>query len=79
MPQPKKKPFAKLDSHDQETLKLLMANIGNLEYRMPGASMWIKHPYFQPLLSGNREGVMEVNRRFCEAIIQLLRKHERLK
>jgi hypothetical protein len=75
--QPKKKPFAHVD--DQETLKLLMDNIHNLEYRLPGGSQWLKLPYFQEQLSGNREGVLEIKRRFCEAIVQLLEKNDRLK
>lgn len=71
------KPFATIN--DQETLQLLTDNIANLEYRMPGSSMILKHPYFQEQLSGNREGVKEIKRRFCEAIVQLLEKHDRLK
>jgi hypothetical protein len=75
--QPKKKPFAKID--DQETLQLLMDNIHCLEYRLAGGSQWLKLPYFQEQLSGNREGVREIKRRFCEAIVQLLEKNGRLK
>jgi hypothetical protein len=77
MPQPKKKPYGKVS--DPETLKLLMDNIHNLEYRLAGSSQWLKLPYFQEQLSGNRDGVLEVKRRFCEAIVQLLEKHGRLK
>jgi hypothetical protein len=75
--QPKKKPFAHIN--DQDTLKLLMDNIHCLEYRLPGGSQWLKLPYFQAQLSGNRDGVNEVKRRFCEAIVQLLEKNDRLK
>jgi hypothetical protein len=75
--QPKEKPFGKVT--DQDTLKLLMDNIHNLEYRMPGSSQWLKLPYFQEQLSGNRDGVREVKRRFCEAIVQLLEANGRLK
>lgn len=75
--QPKEKPFGKVT--DQQTLKLLMDNIHNLEYRMAGSSQWLKLPYFQEQLSGNRAGVREVKRRFCEAIVQLLEKNGRLK
>jgi hypothetical protein len=75
--QPKKKPYGKVT--DQETLQLLMDNIHNLEYHLAGSSQWLKLPYFQTQLSGNREGVNEVKRRFCEAIVQLLEKHDRLK
>jgi hypothetical protein len=77
MPQPKKKPFGKVK--DQETLKLLMDNIHNLEYKLAGSSQWLKLPYFQERLSGNPSGVLEIKRRFCEAIVQLLEAHDRLK
>lgn len=72
-----KKPYGKVS--DQETLTLLMDNIHNLEYRLAGSSQWLKLPYFQEQLSGNREGVREIKRRFCEAIVQLLEKNGRLK
>lgn len=60
---------------DQETLKLLVDNIHCLEH----PAGWIKHPYFQERFAGNAEGVREVKKRFCEAIILLLEKNDRLK
>ena len=71
------KPWAKVQ--DQETLKLLMDNVHNLEYHLAGGSQWLKLPYFQERLSGNPEGVKEIKRRFCEAIVMLLEKNDRLK
>jgi hypothetical protein len=72
------KPWAKVQ--DQETLKLLMDNIHNLEYPLPGhGTQWLKIPYFQERLSGNPDGVREIKKRFCEAIVLLLEKNDRLK
>lgn len=72
------KPWAKV--LDQETVKLLMDNIHNLEYPLPrGGTFWLKLPYFQERLSGNPDGTREVKKRFCEAIVLLLEKNGRLK
>lgn len=71
------KPYGKVA--DQDTLKLLMDNIHNLEYRLAGSSQWLKLPYFQERLSGNPDGVREIKRRFCEAIVQLLENNDKLK
>jgi hypothetical protein len=60
---------------DKEALKLLLDNIENL-YHPRG---WIKHPYFQERFSGNPDGVREVKRLFCEAIVMLLEKNDKLK
>jgi hypothetical protein len=77
-PQLPKKPWAKVE--DQETVQLLMDHIHNLEYPLPGhGTQWLKLPYFQERLSGNVEGVREVKKRFCEAIVLLLEKNDRLK
>jgi hypothetical protein len=57
-----------------------MDHIHNLEYPLPNrGTQWLKLPYFQEQLSGNREGVLEVKKRFCEAIVLLLEKNGRLK
>lgn len=60
---------------DKETLQLLIDNIHNLEH----PAGWIKHPYFDERFSANRAGVREVKRLFCEAVVLLLEKNERLK
>lgn len=60
---------------DAATVKLLVDNIHNLEHPLG----WIKHPYFQERFSGNPGGVREVKKRFCEAIVLLLEKHDKLK
>lgn len=73
---PAQPPFtaaAKID--DKETLKLLVDHIANLEHPLG----WIKHPYFEERFSGNPEGVRELKTRFCEAIILLLEKNDKLK
>jgi hypothetical protein len=61
--------------HDQATLKLLIDNIANLEHPLG----WIKHPYFQERFTGNADGVREMKKRYCEAIVLLLEKHDRLR
>ena len=77
MTQPQK-PWAKVQN--QEALKLLMDNVHNLEYPLPGHGVqWLKLPYFQELLSGDREGVREIKKRFCEAIIILFEKNDMLR
>ena len=60
---------------DKEALKLLVDNIHNLKH--PGG--WIKHPYFDARFSGNPEGVNELKKRFCEAIVLLLEENGHLK
>lgn len=60
---------------DAATVKLLVDNIHNLEHPLG----WIKHPYFQERFSGNPDGVREVKKRFCEAIVLLLEKNDKLK
>lgn len=60
---------------DKETLKLLMDNIDNLEHPRG----WIKHPYFQERFAGNPDGVRETKRVFCEALVLLLEKNDKLK
>jgi hypothetical protein len=66
-------PVAQIE--DRETLQLLIDNIHNLEH----PAGWIKHPYFDERFAQNREGVRQVKRIFCEAVVLLLEKHERLK
>jgi hypothetical protein len=67
-------PFAvKID--DKETLQLLYDNLHNLEH----PAGWIKHPYFDERFAANPDGVREVKKRFCEALVLLLEKHDRLK
>jgi hypothetical protein len=77
MPAQPEKPWLKV--HDQETLQLLMDHIHNLEYPLPQGTQWLKLPYFQERLSGNPAGVLEVKKRFCEAIVLLLERNDRLK
>lgn len=68
-------PFISAPVKDRATLDLLMDNISNLEHPLG----WIKHPYFQDRFAGNPEGVREIKKRFCEALVILLEKHDRLK
>jgi hypothetical protein len=60
---------------DKETLQLLIDHIANLEH----PAGWIKHPYFQDRFTGGGDAVREVKRRYCEAIVLLLEKNDRLK
>lgn len=71
------KPYASVK--DQETLKLLIDNIHALEYPILGGTQWLRLPYFQERFAGNPPGVQEVKRRFCEAIVLLLERNDRLK
>jgi hypothetical protein len=71
------KPFAKVSN--QAALKVLIDHVHNLEYPLPGGTQWIKNPYFQERFAANQEGVREVKRRFCEAIVLLFEKHDLLK
>jgi hypothetical protein len=66
-------PVAQIE--DRETLQLLIEHIANLEH----PAGWIKHPYFDERFAQNRAGVREVKRIFCEAVVLLLEKHDRLK
>lgn len=71
---PTAQPFsAKIE--DKETLQLLLDNIHNLEHPLG----WIKHPYFDDRFSTNRAGVLEIKKRFCEAVVLLLEKNDKLK
>lgn len=54
-----------------DALKLLIDNIGNLEH----PHGWIKHPYFDERFAQNPEGVRDLKRKFCEAIVLLLEKN----
>lgn len=74
-PQPPQYP----EIHDQETLALLMEHMPNLEYRLNGRSYLLKHPQLQQRFSGDPTASYQMNRRLCEAIMQLLEKHDRLK
>lgn len=60
---------------DPESVNLLLDNIHNLEHPLG----WIKHPYFQEQFSGNPEGVREIKKRFCEAVVLLLEKNDKIK
>lgn len=60
---------------DKETLQLLVDHIDNLEHPLG----WIKHPYFQERFADNPTGVRELKTRFCEAIMLLLEKNDKLK
>lgn len=64
---------AKVDHPDVVTL--LVDNVANLLHPLG----WIKHPYFQERFSGNPQGVREVTKRFCEAVVLLLEKHGKLR
>lgn len=67
-------PFSvKID--DRETFQILVDNIANLEHPLG----WIKHPYFEERFAANPDGVRELKKRFCEAIVLLLEKHDKLK
>ncbi|WP_136244777.1 hypothetical protein [Mycobacterium intracellulare] len=65
--------LAKTDHPD--VVKLLTDNIHNLEHPLG----WIKHPYFQEQFTANQDGVREIKKRFCEALVLLLEKHDKLK
>ena len=60
---------------DKQTLQLLMDNISNLKH----PNGWIKHPYFDERLAGNPDGVRQIKRMFCEAVVMLLEENDRLK
>ena len=60
---------------DKQTLKLLMDNISNLKHPQG----WIKHPYFDERFSGNPDGVRQIKRMFCEAVVMLLEENDKLK
>lgn len=54
-----------------EALQLLIDNISHLEH--PHGI--IKHPYFDERFAQNPDGVRDLKRKFCEAIVMLLEKH----
>lgn len=76
---PKKDRDGATHIRDTETLQLLVDNIACLPYPVAGREMWIKHPYFNPMVARDRKNVVELKQRFCEAIVMLLEKHDRLK
>lgn len=65
--------LAKTDHPD--VVKLLTDNIHNLEHPLG----WIKHPYFQERFAANQDGVREIKKRFCEALVLLLEKNDKLR
>lgn len=72
------KPWARVE--DQDTLKLLIDNIHCLEYPLTGhGTSYLKIPYFDEKYVPNPEAVRETKRRFCEALVLLLERNDRLK
>jgi len=60
---------------DTETLRILTDNISAL----PHPNGIIRHPYFDTRFTSNRKAVQDMTRIFCEAIVLLLEKHDRLR
>ena len=53
---------------NKEALQLLIENIANL----PHPDGMIKHPYFDEMFAANKQGVRDLKRKFCEAIMLVL-------